>query len=92
MERIGVREFRQNASVYLKRVQLGERFQVTDRGTPVAELGPVTESAYDRMVHEGVIVPAKVSFDAGAFAPVESRPGEPTASEALRAMREGERY
>ncbi|MEU6642274.1 type II toxin-antitoxin system prevent-host-death family antitoxin [Saccharomonospora sp. NPDC046836] len=37
---IGVRELRQHASVYLRRVAAGESFTVTDRGTPVAELRP----------------------------------------------------
>jgi prevent-host-death family protein len=35
---VGVRELRQNLSVYLGRVSAGERFVVTDRREPVAEL------------------------------------------------------
>ena len=31
--RVGVRELRQNLSVYLERVIAGERLEVTDRGT-----------------------------------------------------------
>jgi prevent-host-death family protein len=41
MERIGVRELRQNASRYLARVANGEAIEVTDRGRPVARLVPV---------------------------------------------------
>ena len=37
---VGVAELRQNLSVYLRRVGLGERLIVTDRNRPVAELGP----------------------------------------------------
>ena len=92
MEHIGVRELRQNASEYLRRVQAGEQFRVTDRGRPVADLGPVTDSAYDRLVRDGAIVPAKLRIDAGAFAPVEGGPGESSASEVLRSMRDEERY
>lgn len=44
MERVGVREARQNLSVYLARVQAGETFTVTDHGRPVAVLGPVPAS------------------------------------------------
>ena len=40
MKRVGVRELRQNLSRYLRRVAAGERLEVTDRGTPVAVLGP----------------------------------------------------
>ena len=39
--KVGVRELRQNLSVYLRRVADGERFVVTDRREPVAELGPL---------------------------------------------------
>ena len=41
MERIGVREARQNLSVYLERVKHGEAFTVTEHGHPVALLSPV---------------------------------------------------
>jgi len=40
MERIGVRELRQYASRWLRRVAGGESFEVTDRGRPVALLVP----------------------------------------------------
>lgn len=40
MERVGVRELRQNLSVYLRRVRRGETLEVTERGEPVALLGP----------------------------------------------------
>jgi prevent-host-death family protein len=39
-QRIGVRELRQHASQYLRRVAAGESFTVTDRGEPVAQLVP----------------------------------------------------
>ncbi|PXY27171.1 type II toxin-antitoxin system Phd/YefM family antitoxin [Prauserella muralis] len=44
MKSIGIRDLRQNASVYLRRVAAGESFTVTDRGAPVAELRPTGES------------------------------------------------
>ena len=49
-KRVGVRELRQNLSQYLRRVALGERLEVTERGKPVAMLGPVDESG--SAVHE----------------------------------------
>src|SRR5207247_532524 len=53
--RVGVAELRQNLSVYLRRVQRGERLVVTDRNRPVAELGPApsTGAALDRLIAEG---------------------------------------
>jgi prevent-host-death family protein len=52
---VGVAELRQNLSVYLRRVQRGERLVVTDRNRPVAELGPApsTGPALDRLIAEG---------------------------------------
>ena len=39
--RVGIRELRQNLSVYLRRIHRGERFEVTERGRPVALLVPL---------------------------------------------------
>ena len=39
-ERVGVRELRQNLSVYLREIERGKSFEVTDRGQPVALLVP----------------------------------------------------
>ena len=47
MERVGVRELRQNLSVYLRRVRRGETLEVTERGQPVAILQPIV-AADDR--------------------------------------------
>lgn len=40
MERIGVRELRQNASDWIRRARAGERIEITNRGQVVAVLGP----------------------------------------------------
>jgi prevent-host-death family protein len=56
---VGVAELRQNLSVYLRRVQRGERLVVTDRNRPVAELGPPasTGAELDRLIAEGRVSP-----------------------------------
>ena len=53
--RVGVRELRQNLSVYLRRVVKGESFEVTDRGRAVAILAPLPEpsSPVTRLVVAG---------------------------------------
>jgi len=58
--RVGVRELRQNLSVYLERVIAGERLEVTDRGNPVAMLIPIRPGAtlVERLVAEGRAIPA----------------------------------
>lgn len=54
-ETVGVAQLRQNLSVYLRRVESGERLLVTDRNRPVAELGPPSlgGAELDRLVLEG---------------------------------------
>lgn len=42
---MGVRELRQNLSVYLKRVAAGETLEVTERNRPVAILAPLPEAS-----------------------------------------------
>lgn len=61
MEAVGIRELRQNLSVYLKRVtEEGATFEVTDHGKPVALLSPRRgEDWYQAMVAAGRIRPAK---------------------------------
>lgn len=61
MLRIGVRELRQNASRYLARVKAGETVEVTERGVLVARLVPLqpSESARDRLIAAGKLIPAK---------------------------------
>jgi len=44
MTRIGIRELRQKASAYLRRVEAGETIEVTDRGRPIALLTPIPEA------------------------------------------------
>jgi prevent-host-death family protein len=58
---VGVRELRQNLSVYLARLAEGIVYRVTDRGVPVALLIPLPEpaTAIERLVSAGRAVPAK---------------------------------
>jgi len=61
VQRIGVRELRQNASRYIAQVKAGETIGVTERGVLVARLVPLqpSESARDRLVAAGKLIPAK---------------------------------
>ncbi len=58
--RVGVRELRQNLSVYLDRVKVGETLEVTEHGHAVALLTPlprVVTSTLDRLIAEGRVTP-----------------------------------
>lgn len=52
---VGVRELRQNLSVYLERVKKGEALTVTDRGLEVAILRPMPKmnDVIERLIAEG---------------------------------------
>jgi prevent-host-death family protein len=57
---VGVRELRQNLSVYLRRVAKGEVFEVTEHGHPVALLSPLRArmGTRERLIAEGRLIPA----------------------------------
>ena len=91
MIRIGIRELRQNASGWLRRVAAGESFQVTDRGRPVALLVPVPPAeGLDALVETGRARPGSGRIgDLGP--PLPPRPGALTPSEVLERLRADER-
>jgi prevent-host-death family protein len=53
--RVGVRELRQNLSVYLREIERGNSFEITDRGQPVAMLIPLQHAAtpLERLIASG---------------------------------------
>ena len=55
---VGVRELKNRLSEFLRRVAAGEHITVTDRGRPIAVLGPPESTPDDdairRMVREGL--------------------------------------
>lgn len=88
---VGVRELRQNLSVYLDRVKAGETLEVTERGQPVAQLGPRPQkpvSIIELMIAEGRITPA--TFDHRKIPPPmpNPSPGESTLTDILLGMRD----
>ena len=89
--RVGVRELRQNLSVYLDRVKAGETLEVTEHGRPVARLAPEPAGAavdLDQMIADGRITPASHDHRLTPPPPPDPAPGEPTLSAILQAMRD----
>ncbi len=88
MERIGVRELRQNASKYLERVKAGETVEVTERGTLIALLTPPkpAATARERLIAEGRLIPAEGPLVLPH--PRPKPPGAPSTQEALDEQRE----
>ncbi|MEA2639264.1 MAG: hypothetical protein QOF51_658 [Chloroflexota bacterium] len=91
MERISVRELRQHASRWLQRVHLGESFEVTDRGRPVAVLVPRPEGdGLQRLIDAGLVRPHRVDFRE-LPQPLPARTGEELPSVMLERLRADER-
>lgn len=86
---VGVRELRQNLSVYLDQVKQGVAMQVTERGRVVAVLTPMpaTASRYDILIAQGLITPATRSIR-DLPPPRRLPPGSPSSSEILDELRE----
>ena len=89
MTSIGVRELRQRASSYLRRVEAGETIEITDRGRPVALLSPIPHpSTLERLRASGDLAPATAE---NLPEPVEPRPGSDAPSVILARLRDDER-
>ena len=91
MRRIGIRELRQQASRYVREVQRGETFEVTDRGRPVARLVPLPrDGGMDDLLASGRLAPASGdALDLGP--PLRPAEGEALPSDALAEARADER-
>jgi len=88
-ERVGIRELRQNLSQWLRRVENGESFEVTDRGRPVARLTPLPpgDSVIARLAAAGDIVRVASGNLADLEPPLVAQGGI-SISEALQEIRE----
>jgi len=84
--RIGIRELRQHASVYVDLAEKGYTVDITNRGRLVAQLVPVREpgSPLERLIAAGIIEPAEEPGGMGGIEPYPvrgaPRPGAPQPS------------
>src|ERR1700730_14074444 len=91
--RIGIRELRQHASVYVDLVERGYTVDITNRGRLVAQMIPVRDpqSPLERWIAKGVIERAE---DDGSILDIDPYPGtsagQPTANQALAQLRSPE--
>jgi prevent-host-death family protein len=91
MATAGIRELRQRASELLRRVERGETIEITDRGRPVALLGPLGGSGpLERLRASGAIEPATADLD-DLPKPLTLGPGIEGPSAALARLRNDER-
>lgn len=91
-ERVGIRELRQNLSVYVNRIrEEGRSYEVTERGEPVARLSPLEGRATSRiqqMIEQGRITPATRRWE-DMPPPLTALKGKPL-SQILQEMRDEE--
>jgi prevent-host-death family protein len=91
--RIGIRELRQHASVYVDLAEKGYTVDITNRGRLVAQLVPVRElgSPLERLIAAGIIEQAEEGGGVADLDPYPASPaGSPTASESLGRIRRQE--
>jgi antitoxin (DNA-binding transcriptional repressor) of toxin-antitoxin stability system len=89
--RIGIRELRQHASVYVDLAEKGYTVDITNRGRLVAQLIPVREpgSPLERLIAAGIIEPAEEPGGVGDIEPYPAPPaprstvGQPIAGQAV---------
>ena len=62
MESVGIKDLKAKLSKYVGRARQGERFLVTERGEPVAELIPLSP---ERKILEGLVQKGEVSWNGG---------------------------
>ena len=91
VRRVGIRELRQNLSVYLKRIQEdGRPYEVTEHGHAVARLTPLPNepmSPWDQLVGDGHV--ALATGDLLGVEPLAPTPGV-SLTETLLRMRDEE--
>jgi prevent-host-death family protein len=89
-ETVGVRELRQNLSVYLDRVKLGETLRVTEYGRVVAVLAPLpaaTLTTLERLVGEGRATAPTHSLRTRPL-PVAGKTGAPASEDVIAQLRD----
>ena len=92
MDKIGIRELRQHASRYLRRVRAGEIITITEHGEPIAEIRPLPqdETPIRQLEREGNIT--RATADLLELAPMMPADEHPPLSEILEEMRAAERF
>jgi prevent-host-death family protein len=91
MERIALRELRNQASRVVRRARAGERLIITVDGVPAAEIGPVSvtdrQSSIEELIATGAVLGPRVRTAPPPARPVRAPSGR-SSSDVLRQLRE----
>jgi len=88
--KVGIRELQQNASRVVARAAAGEVVTVTDRGRPVCQMVPITQSPLEALRSSGRIRLPSPSLEELGPPPIIAK-GRQSLTEVLLAMRQDER-
>jgi prevent-host-death family protein len=89
LERVGIRELRDNLKDYLEKVELGHTIEITKNGRTIGMIVPKPSSEpIDRLVAEGRLIPPR-SGQGSVRLPrrVRPSPSSPSSGEVLDDMR-----
>lgn len=85
MERIGIRDLRNETSKVVQRAKSGERIIVTIDGIPAAQLGPLDDGPRDRSIEEliatGALLPPRVTTPPRPASPIPLPSGSPATTD-----------
>lgn len=91
MQRIAVRELRNQASRVVRRARAGERLIITVDGVPAAEIGPISPtergSTIDELIATGAVLPPRMRTASQPPRPVRAPAGR-SSSDVLRELRD----
>lgn len=87
MTQVGIRALKQNASAVVAEVAAGQSIVITDRGRPVAQMTPLSDSVVERWIRAGFARPALRNI----WELPAPEPG-PSLSDEVERMRAEERY
>lgn len=91
MERIGIRDLRNNASRVVRRAQAGHRIVITVDGVPAARIGPLNdgdgERTMDDLIAAGLVLPPRVTTPPPPPKPIKLPAGSPTTEQILNELR-----
>jgi prevent-host-death family protein len=91
MKTVGIRELKQNPSKVIAEVKEGMSLTITERGRPVARIVPLTAVGLRALVEAG-LARSPLTSPTSIGAPLTMQAGEKSPSQALRELREQERY
>ena len=91
MERIGIRELRNETSKVVQRAKSGERIIVTIDGIPAAQLVPLDDEPRERSIEEliatGALLPPRVTTPARPASPIPVPAGSPITTDRVPGFR-----